>query len=72
MMYTHIFRIQFLFRHHVPVAFYLFFHLNQFFIILSSSVNFIIYCVVAEPFRAQSLDFYKSFFKIRETSPIPV
>ena len=44
-----------IFRHHVPVAFYILFHLNNLFIVVNSSVNFIIYCCVAKPFRMRVL-----------------
>jgi hypothetical protein len=38
-------------RHHAPVAFRLLLTVNHVFIILNSSANFILYCMVGKDFR---------------------
>ena len=43
------------YRHHVPVAFYVLFHLNNLFLVINSSINFIIYCSVGAEFRKQAM-----------------
>ena len=47
------------FRHHVPVAFYILFHLNSLFLVVNSSVNFIIYCVIGKDFRKKVIELFK-------------
>ena len=51
------------FRFHVPVIFYLMFHLNNLFIVINSSFNFIICYFVAAEFRKQTTALFQ---KIKE------
>ena len=39
------------FRHHVPVIFYLLFHVHNLFIVINSSINVIVYYCVGKEFR---------------------
>ena len=50
-------------RHHVPVAFYVLFHLNNLFLVINSSINFIIYCSVGKEFRKQMFLLLKNIKK---------
>ena len=49
----------FIFRHHVPVTFYLLFHLNNLFLVVNSSINFIIYYFVGLEFKKQTIKLSK-------------
>ena len=42
------------FRHHVPVTFYLLFHLNSLVLVINSSINFVICYCVGKDFRKQT------------------
>ena len=48
-----------IFRHHVPVTFYLLFHLNNLFLVVNSSINFIIYYFVGLEFKKQTIKLSK-------------
>ena len=47
------------FRFHVPVIFYLMFHLNNLFIVINSSFNFIICYLVGTEFRKQTMALFR-------------
>ena len=40
-------------RYHVPVAMYFFVHLHHLFLVVNSSINFVIYCIMGRQFRKQ-------------------
>ena len=47
------------FRHHVPVIFYLLFHVHNLFIVINSSVNVIVYYCVGKEFRKEAKSLWK-------------
>ena len=49
-------------KFHVPVSLYGMISANNFLLVLNSSVNFIIYCLVEESFRAELLSILTSWF----------
>merc|ERR1719367_2161254 len=52
-------------RYHVPFALYVLQHLSNMFIVLNSSVNFIIYCCVAKGFRERAIKIFWRRFSRR-------
>ena len=40
-------------KYHVPVAMYFFVHLHHLFLVVNSSINFVIYCIMGRQFRKQ-------------------
>ena len=47
------------FRHHVPILFYLLFHMNNLFIVINSSINVVVYYCVGKDFRKEAKTLYK-------------
>ena len=47
------------FRHHVPVIFYLLFHVHNLFIVINSSINVIVYYCVGKEFRKEAKSLWK-------------
>ena len=46
----------FFFRNHVPVTFYILFHLNNLFIVVNSSITFVVWYCVDRDFRRKAMD----------------
>ena len=46
-------------RYHIPVAFYVLVNFHHLFLVLNSSVNFIIYCAVGKEFRDKMFQLFK-------------
>ena len=47
-------KFDFIFRYHVPVVTYLLFHMNNLFLVINSSINFMVYYVMGKPFRDET------------------
>ena len=51
------------YRYHVPLALYILLSLSNVLIILNSSLNFVIYCLVEETFRTEACNFFSDGWK---------
>ena len=57
-------------KYHIPVALYILHNCHHLFLVINSSVNFVIYCFVAQEFRGKLYQLVrKTWLKIRGTGP---